>query len=341
MKSQKILRFIIFALTASLIFSCQYSFNLVKRRSRPGYYFSLGREKNDEIDKLSGNTCLNPSNYLINNAIDSVINPEEMLVGIDKQKRDNKRIENFIFSQSVTHLHPRNFSYGHKRNQTLHLNPLPHLNNGEPEKQKLPLIYKLAIIFLILSVFNLLTVILLSIFQPANPFIGLFYVLSGLSFPITRLTGIIIAAIGLFKNRKNPDPTEPKPSDRFSRTALILQIAELIIVPLVIIATILLVISVFAHFVNTMAWILLVLLILFFIMSLVSFIFSTIGLIRVLKDQEQSRSHRLKGLLISIFNLVVFALMVAWIIAVISAISAVVSAATAVFPFLLIILAAK
>ncbi len=312
MKFKKLLTNALLAGSSLLLFSCHNSLEIIKKRYSPGYYvaFSGQKEKKNPPTALhhpADSIAVKPLVHIAAHAFEepvthpdllkpSVIDPVNLTASVEKTETTRPKRKQTKQFQSV--------SKNHEQKCTHYFLPDSSYPDDVSAKPKIPLLYKIAIIFLLLFLLSLLFAFASAIFPAIN-----FLAYAGAVFPELWVTGIILAIIGFIKYRKIPDALSPEllHLNGFSKTAFILSAIELILLPFIVIATFLIVYSFTS---------LITLVLLFAALFLVSFVFGAIGLIKVLKDPMQSKKNRLKALLTAMFSIVPACLLIAWFVAV-------------------------
>jgi len=311
-----------------LVSSCNTSLNITKRHYKSGYYVSVGGGKNKHKDIIIEKPKNLTKNDINNSEKSENTTGPTLLASLDKS---NKNVASELFSeykneQSISEKTKKNLTKPipiHKKSLKIikrNIFNSPHFltNPSTPEEKTswkdIPILYKIAIIFFLLCLLSLLFLLGSALF----PTVELFSII-GATFPLTWLTGIIFSIIGVFKYKKtsklsSSTPTERKRLNIFSKIALILEFANLLAVLMIVIGTFLIVFTAFP---------ILFFLYLFCGITIISFVFSIIGLIKTLKDPQQSQKNRILSILISILFWVPVGLFIAWIVAVGAALSAV------------------
>ena len=319
MKFQRFLRHTLVSAIIILICSCHHSVELVKRKYMPGYYIATTGEKKTPTvihkkNALDSLLCMPVKE--VSFLKPSVINSDDLVASTERIET-KKATEPYIKSvRSSVAPHDKHDHFRYLLGESFHP------EETKPAPTAIPMLNKIAIMFLLLCLLSLAFALASYVFRSV-PFLSS----AGAIFPELWLIGIALAIIGFFKSLKNADPTntEPKRLNRFSKIAFILEILGALNFLLIVPATFLILYSIMP---------LLILVYLLSAISLISFTFSTIGLIKTLQDPEQLKKNKLKAILISILSLVPIGLMIAWFIAV----GTFLSAAIPYFAFLLFIL---
>jgi hypothetical protein len=319
MKLKKITSPVLLVISSLILFSCSSSTELIKKKYHPGYYIahSWGKEKKKNAQTSKRNTgtkeqkkhvAITESHNQKYSPLDSIALPygssdflkcsvtnSDKLIASTEKTRDRKI--NTQKAKLPQFTNKRHFPSSHSFQ----------LNHDDTSKKKqIPLLYKVAIVFLLLCLVSLLFGLLSVLFPEV-----LFLAYAGAIFPEAWLIGIVHAIIGLINYWKTPAPLslETKHNDIFSRISFILTIVEFVLLLSIIVATF------FAlHSLSP----LITLIEIFMTVFLVSFVCSIVGLINVLKNPEQVRKNRLKAILNCLFSIVPAILLVAWLIAVAS-----------------------
>ena len=301
------------------LFSCSVS-EVIKKKYRPGFYLAHRGENKSSVPfrKDTEKNTIQKENKKLNIAIssrkqDSVVPQLFLKSAISNDITNKQNFSDNVTASSITKKRDKsknqknNFKTGSREiKQGFHPQQVFQSLPQDPPTASPKVIWQftVAIICLLLCLLGILCIFGYSLLPALH-----FLVYVAAVFPETWFCGILFSIIGFFKYRKNPEniPAEPKPLNFFSRLAFILEIVELIDVPLIIVATFLALFSIKP---------LIVLVVLMFVMSLVSFVAGIIGLIKTLKDPKQSRNNIIKAILISLCSLIPVCLVLAWFIAV-------------------------